>query len=283
MRKKELQKINFDTTRPLNLEYERAVFITPDAEYPMKDILLGTTLPHPEYHINRGATQKYYILEYVIEGRGKILFDGVWYNLSAGDTYVIDKNTVRNYYSDPASPLRKTWVSFESDYIDSMFIHYGIKPGIYRADTKEHFDKILATAAESISVKDKVFGIASAVHEIILAVAKTNSFGTDSFTEIKNDILKILYEKGSLEEVASRFFMSKSNLIRLFKKHTGVTPYRFLLDEKIKLAKVFLKSTDMSIRAIAEELHFTDEHYFSYMFKERVGISPLKYRNGENN
>ena len=36
-------------------------------------------------------------------------------------------------------------------------------------------------------------------------------------------------------------------------------------------------------RAIAEELHFTDEHYFSYMFKERVGISPLKYRSGENN
>jgi len=264
------------------MEYEQAVFITPDAEYPIRDILLGTTLPHPEYHINRGATKKYYIFEHVTEGRGKILFDGVWYNISAGDSYVIDKNTVRNYYSDPLSPLKKMWVSFESDYIDSMFIHYGIKPGVYRARTREHFERILAIANENISVKEKVFGIASAVHEIILAVAETNSFGNGSFTEIKNDILKMLYGKCSLDEVASHFFMSKSNLIRLFKKHTGMTPYKFLLDEKIRLAKVFLKSTDMSIRAIAEELSFTDEHYFSYVFKQKVGISPLKYRAGES-
>ena len=279
MRKNEKTDARFDASRPLNLAHEEAVLISPDADYPLKDILLGRTLPFSDYAINLGATQKYYILEHVVAGRGKIMFGGEWYELEAGDTYVIDKNTVRNYYSDPDCPLEKKWVSFASDYVDFMFTRYGISAGVYRIDVGDKFEKILAVPSEPISVKEKVFRISAAVHEIILEIAKTSVCDTDGFSEIKNKLLEVLYEKASLEEIASGFFMSKSNLIRIFKKHTGMTPYQFLLDEKIRVAKVLLKSTSMSVRAIAEELCFTDEHYFSFTFKKRTGISPLKFRN----
>ena len=72
--------------------------------------------------------------------------------------------------------------------------------------------------------------------------------------------------------------MSRTNLIRIFKKNTGITPYKFLLDEKIKVAKALLSTTNMSVKSISEKLGFSDEHYFSYLFKEKVGISPLKYK-----
>ena len=115
---------------------------------------------------------------------------------------------------------------------------------------------------------------------MITEIARTSSYDADKFAEIKNAVLSMLYEKGSLDEIAGRFFMSKSNLIRVFKKHTGQTPYKFLLDEKIRISKVLLRSTKMSVKTIADRLCFTDEHYFSFVFKERVGVSPLKYRNG---
>ena len=36
----------------------------------------------------------------------------------------------------------------------------------------------------------------------------------------------------------------------------------------------------MNVKTIADRLCFTDEHYFSFVFKEKVWVSPLKYRNG---
>ena len=83
------------------------------------------------------------------------------------------------------------------------------------------------------------------------------------------------------KSVNIRFFMSKSNLIRVFKKHTGQTPYKFLLDEKIRISKVLLRSTNMNVKTIADRLCFSDEHYFSFIFKRKTGCTPLKYRNGE--
>ena len=135
-------------------------------------------------------------------------------------------------------------------------------------------------ATGEASVKDKVFGIASSIHSMITEIARTSSREADRISEIKNALLSMLYEKGSLDEIASRFYMSKSNLIRLFKKHTGQTPYKFLLDEKIRISKVLLRSTNMNVKTIADRLCFSDEHYFSFVFKEKVGVSPLKYRNG---
>ena len=281
MRKNDLKDYNVrDTLRPINSDHEEAVFISADSDYPIRDILIGRTFPFPEYHINLGTTKKYYIFEYVTEGRGDILFDGKRYEIKAGDAYIIDRNTVRNYRSDPDCPLDKIWVSFASDYIDSMLLAYGVKAGVYHVDLRRQFDEVIRVATQEASVKDKVFGIASSIHSMITEIARTSSREADRISEIKNALLSMLYEKGSLDEIASRFYMSKSNLIRLFKKHTGQTPYKFLLDEKIRISKVLLRSTNMNVKTIADRLCFSDEHYFSFVFKEKVGVSPLKYRNG---
>ena len=281
MRINDLKDYNVrDTLRPINSDHEEAVFISADSDYPIRDILIGRTFPFPEYRINLGTTKKYYIFEYVTEGRGDILFDGKRYEIKAGDAYIIDRNTVRNYRSDPDCPLDKIWVSFASDYIDSMLLAYGVKAGVYHVDLRRQFEEVIRVATGEASVKDKVFGIASSIHSMITEIARTSSREADRISEIKNALLSMLYEKGSLDEIASRFYMSKSNLIRLFKKHTGQTPYKFLLDEKIRISKVLLRSTNMNVKTIADRLCFSDEHYFSFVFKEKVGVSPLKYRNG---
>ena len=39
-----------------------------------------------------------------------------------------------------------------------------------------------------------------------------------------------------------------------------------------------LSSTDMTVKAVSELLQFSDEHYFSYLFKQKIGKSPTEYR-----
>ena len=72
--------------------------------------------------------------------------------------------------------------------------------------------------------------------------------------------------------------MSKSNVIRIFKRDCGVTPYEYLLELKTATAKALIADTDLPISRIAEKLGMGDVHAFSAMFLKRAGVRPGEYR-----
>ena len=72
--------------------------------------------------------------------------------------------------------------------------------------------------------------------------------------------------------------VSKSTVIRLFKKHFNVTPKQYIKDTKIAVAKDLLFSTRMSISEIAEYLAFSHQNNFSQAFSNATGVSPTIYR-----
>ena len=44
----------------------------------------------------------------------------------------------------------------------------------------------------------------------------------------------------------------------------------------------FLLNTNDKTYLIAEKAGYADPNYFSYVFKKKYGVSPSKYRTGEN-
>ena len=103
---------------------------------------------------------------------------------------------------------------------------------------------------------------------------------TPSIAESMKEYLNIhISSKFKLEDLCSHISMSESQTIRIFKEAYGITPYAYVLDKKIKLAKDMLINTNLPIKQIAYKLSFADEYYFSNIFKNKVGVSPRKYRN----
>lgn len=82
----------------------------------------------------------------------------------------------------------------------------------------------------------------------------------------------------TLEELAERFFLSKSYICRIFKEVTGYTISEYLNIHRIRRAKRYLEETDMSISEISHALGYESLTYFERMFKHYMTISPLKYR-----
>ena len=82
----------------------------------------------------------------------------------------------------------------------------------------------------------------------------------------------------SLDELASRFFLSKSYICRIFKEVTGYTISEYTNIHRIRKAKRYLEETDMSISEIAHTLGYESLTYFERMFKTYMTLSPLKYR-----
>ncbi len=72
--------------------------------------------------------------------------------------------------------------------------------------------------------------------------------------------------------------LSAFQFLRLFKKETGVTPYRFLLQARIRQAVALLRDTSRSVTDIAFDVGFGDLSNFINTFRREVGCSPRQYR-----
>ena len=265
-----------------NLAYpnsEKAVTLVFNENLPITCLFIGITFPLSTYKILRNDNNNQTLFEYVLDGQGEIVINKTKYPLIKGDVFVLRKNTRHDYRSNKNNPLKKIWVSFESSYLEKMLEDYNIKSGVYHADLENLFLALYDIAKSQTSPQNKLFPIADNIHQIITTLSRKILLSMDDdFSSIKNEILSSVYGCLSIDSIAAKLYMSKSNVIRIFKKRTGVTPYSFLLNEKLNVAKTLLSSTDITIKNISELLGFSDEHYFSRLFKEKIGKSPTKYR-----
>jgi AraC-like DNA-binding protein len=160
-----------------------------------------------------------------------------------------------------------------------MLDAYGLATGIYRfAEAKECFAHLYAFSERGDASPDTCYSIAACVHDIIEKMAASRLRADTDEYRIKEALHSALYAKISLDDLAKQVHLSKSGLIRHFKKQYGVTPYEYLLSLKISTAKLLLTSTCMSVHEIAERLAISDEHYFSALFLARTGMRPRDYR-----
>lgn len=82
----------------------------------------------------------------------------------------------------------------------------------------------------------------------------------------------------SLATMALMVQMSPFYFSRLFKQSTGLTPHQYLLKCRIEQAKQLLRTSSLSIAAIATEIGFADQSHFARHFKRYVGITPSQFR-----
>ncbi len=260
-------------------EKEKAYAFVNEDSKPFHNVVIGITNPTPYYEVVYSKGAPVNVFEYVLEGEGEVLVDGVWYKVCADQIYILRQHEGHRYRANPSNPWKKLWINYVADYISPLLDAYGIKSGVYSSErAKAYFERALEFAEGGALSANFSYNVADCVHRIINAVAlDKNDDGSDEY-RIREAINSYVYEKLNLDELSARLHMSKSNVIRIFKKEYGTTPYEYLISLKISTAKILLKDTQMTVREIAEKLCFSDEHYFSNIFFARVGVRPSDYR-----
>lgn len=82
-----------------------------------------------------------------------------------------------------------------------------------------------------------------------------------------------------LDFYANKLEVSNKHLSRTVKDITGFTAVEWIDRFVILEAKVLIKSTNMTIQQIADELNFNSQSFFGKYFKKHTGISPKNFRN----
>ena len=82
----------------------------------------------------------------------------------------------------------------------------------------------------------------------------------------------------TLADLAKLVGMSQFHFGRLFKQSLGLSPYQYLLQQRVERAKQLLKQTDNPVAAIALDCGFNSHSHLGRKFRQLTGITPRAYR-----
>lgn len=77
-----------------------------------------------------------------------------------------------------------------------------------------------------------------------------------------------------VEKMCEVGFMSRSGLQRAFKRHIGISPGEYLVKLRMNRALELLSGNSHTVKEVAFMSGFTDEKYFSRVFKQKFGHPP---------
>lgn len=96
--------------------------------------------------------------------------------------------------------------------------------------------------------------------------------------DIKNQLDTNYTELLQLDDLAKSYSFTKQYLNKMFKKEYQYPIHEYLLKTRMERAAYLLKNTSMDIKEITVSVGYSDQSYFSKVFKKHFGVSPNTYR-----
>lgn len=94
----------------------------------------------------------------------------------------------------------------------------------------------------------------------------------------KEYIYAHIKERITIEDLADELGVSAGYLSHLFKKETGMAVSKYIMEQKIEMAKNLLRFSEYTMIDIANRLSFSSQSHFIKQFREVMGMTPKKYR-----
>ena len=242
---------------------------------------------HPHTSSRSGLVS--YLCFVVLDGEGKVEYEGKSYEIKAGDCVFID---CRKAYSHATSAnlWSLQWCHFYAPSLTAIYEKYKERGGrpVFHPDDPSQFTTILTDLYSLASSSDYIRDMR--INErlgSLLTLLMEESWHPESRKESRKrmelaDVKKYLdehyTEKITLDTLAEKFFINKYYLTRIFKEAYGITINTYILSLRITKAKQCLRFTEMSVEEIGVTVGVEDVNYFSRSFRKVEGISPTEYR-----
>ncbi|GGI97949.1 AraC family transcriptional regulator [Alicyclobacillus cellulosilyticus] len=232
-----------------------------------------------------------YLLMYVRSGRGVVVQDSKSFPVDPGCIVFLDLTREHRYYAAANDPWEILWVHFG-----------GQQCGEYLRLLEADLCPVLPGTPHSEVLFMRLFDLFRC--RPAGAEARAGSLITRILTDLVGQRLEagalpdVPYEAGypesirasiaymernfarplKLEELAQQASLSPFHFARLFKRVTGMSVMEYLLHYRIQQAKHLLRETRLSVREIADMVGFSDQSYFSKLFKRYEHMTPTAYR-----
>lgn len=147
----------------------------------------------------------------------------------------------------------------------------------------EYAQKCIELKAFSYILKptdeDKIYGVFNKIklHLDSVSTGEANANCSKIVIIINDYIRNNIFEKITLVQLSELVYMNKSYISTYYKNQTGINIRDFILQEKIKKAKLLMNENNYKIYEISDMIGYMDFRTFSKAFKKVEGMNPKEY------
>lgn len=234
------------------------------------------TIKSPNYKF-KGEKHNLYELTFVDRGTLDTSIDGINYTLNSSDLIIYGKNQFHTQAVNNDLSCSYLTIMFDMKCDDESLICNKV------FHCRKELYKIIRTFAKNISSELPYSEnlILSNFHEIIIRLFQYDyldvddaKLSTEAQQHFQDEILegildyinKMICSPITIEELCSKFAISRSSLQTLFKNNLNTSPKKYINDLKLSKSKELIKENKYTISEIAFMLGFNSIHYFSRAF-----------------
>ncbi|MBQ8204093.1 MAG: AraC family transcriptional regulator [Clostridia bacterium] len=218
--------------------------------------------------------RQYYLMHYVLSGKGVYIRGDKTYNLSKGEFFLIYPDEVTTYMADKNEPWEYIWVGITGELakrFNELESPVGRLP-------ETVFRELRSMLNDDFSGWDnmKEEYIVTAVHRIMAQLFARPSNNRHYTSRVKAFINTSYMKDISVQEIADELSVDRRYLSRLFKEKSGVGIKDYLISVRLENAARFL-SSGYSVNEACELCGYSDRSNFSRMFRKKYGVWPSEY------
>jgi len=239
-------------------------------------------------HSSPRMVYKDYSAHFILEGKGKYCVNGKTYELHSGQGFMITPDIPNIYIADEKEPWKYIYVSFKGVDAVTLVHNAGLndKDVIFSFPlTKEVVNDLKCMHAAGNDYLSKGYDVLGYFLLVMSHLVRENNqkkhniLSTDNYVEIACSYMDdhMTYDI-SINDVANYVKIDRSYLYRLFIKHLGISPSKYLADARMKRALNLMEYDILSLNEVALSAGFYDLSHFSRMFIAKYGVSPGKYK-----
>jgi len=261
---------------------------------------------HPIHKRVDSHSHLFFELTYILSGTVEHTIDGKTSVLNAGDYFLVDYGSIHSYRT-------QTDKSFSN--LDCLFLPELLDPALkgseHLCDVFEHYllhfnMQVLAQNPSQLIFHDsdgKIKNILEKIRQeaeghapgytelircylieiLLMTVRRIKNASVASETHtisafLTDYVANHYMEEISLTGLSANMNYSLPHVSKCFKEETGTSFIRYLQNYRIKQASRLLLSTNKSLNEVAELVGYHDVKFFSEIFKNTTGHSPIKFR-----
>ncbi len=179
---------------------------------------------------------------------------------------------------------------YQKDKFYISIPQYGTMNPNYNRDIEGYLDQISQVKIDKYNQQKLFYNLASSQIDYQILFMKIIAHICESSEKPQEkDLAEEIYgflkhsytEPFNLTELAHRFSFHPAYIIRCTKLKYGHTPLQLLINIRMEEAKKLLKTTNLHVNIIAQNVGYYDTAYFSKLFKSITGMTALEYRKKE--
>lgn len=226
---------------------------------------------------------------YISAGRGWFESDATGSRVvSAGMAFAVLPRTWHRYRPDPATGWTESWIEVQGVLPERLIREgtFSARGAVRRIHPGSGLEEALAAVHRDARTSGASFDAQLAARAFAVLAGWANAARsqparsriTQAVLAAEQHFADHLTEPVNVEALAAKLGVAYSHFRRAFKAQTGLSPWQYVLHQRLSRARRQLAATDATIEAVAAQLGFSSAFHLSSTFKRVFGTAPEPWR-----